>query len=200
MTLNALDAAAASAHTRGAPAAAAELLELAMRLGGDTPERRIQTAAYHFDAGDPTRARSLLEEAVTQTPAGGPRAEAIHTLALVRLYDDSFAEAADLLERGLEVTADDAALRVRMLITLALAAVNARGVPAGVRIAEEAVTNAVDVGDPGLLGLALGMRTIFVSNAETGLMRATCAERCCAMTPTRTFPFHFARTGRTHCC
>ena len=160
MTLNALDAAAASAHTRGAPAAAAELLELAMRLGGDTPERRIQTAAYHFDAGDPTRARSLLEEAVTQMPAGGPRAEAIHTLALVRLYDDSFAEAADLLERGLEVTADDAALRVRMLITLALAAVNARGVPAGVRIAEEAVTNAVDVGDPGLLGLALGMRTI----------------------------------------
>src|SRR4029077_12673418 len=48
MTLQALDTAAASARTRGAPEAAAELLELAMRLGGDTAERRIQTAAYHF--------------------------------------------------------------------------------------------------------------------------------------------------------
>jgi AAA ATPase domain len=72
MILRALDGAAESANTRGAPDAAAELLELAMRLGGDTPQRRIQTAAHHFDAGDPGRARSLLEETTAQMPAARP--------------------------------------------------------------------------------------------------------------------------------
>jgi ATP/maltotriose-dependent transcriptional regulator MalT len=159
-TLQALDTAAASAHSRGAPTAAAELLELAMRLGGDSPILRIRTAAYHFDAGDPARARSLLEEAVTQLPAGGPRADALHLLALVRLYDDSFTEAANLIGRGLEEAPDNPGLRIQMLITLALASVNAGGVPKAVRIAEEAVSNAFDLGEPGLLSLALGMRTI----------------------------------------
>ena len=50
--LEALDTAAESARSRGAPAAAAELLDLALRLGGDTPQRRMRLAAYHFDAGD----------------------------------------------------------------------------------------------------------------------------------------------------
>ena len=40
-TLRSLDSAAQMARLRGAPAAAAELLELAIGLGGDTPERRI---------------------------------------------------------------------------------------------------------------------------------------------------------------
>jgi DNA-binding CsgD family transcriptional regulator len=159
-TLQALDTAAASAHRRGAPTAAAELLELAMRLGGDSPITRIRTAAYHFDAGDPTRARALLEEAIAQLPAGGPRADALHLLALVRLYDDSFSEAANLLERGLEEASDNPGLRVQMLVGLALASVNAGGIPKAVLIAEDAVSNAVDLGEPGLLSLALGMRTI----------------------------------------
>jgi thioredoxin-like negative regulator of GroEL len=110
MTVQALDAAAESARNRGAPAAAAELLELAMRLGADIPKRRIQTAAHHFDAGDLGRAQSLLEETVAQMPPGGHRAEALHTLALVRLYHDSFVEAASLLEQGLGEAGDNAML------------------------------------------------------------------------------------------
>src|SRR5262249_25039894 len=51
-TLDALDTAAAEAVARGAPAAAAELMELAIGLGGDEPQRRIQAAEYHFNAGD----------------------------------------------------------------------------------------------------------------------------------------------------
>src|SRR4051794_14523640 len=62
--LRALDAAAETVRIRGAPAAAAELLDLARGLGGDTPERRIRSAAHHYDAGDPARARNLLEETV----------------------------------------------------------------------------------------------------------------------------------------
>jgi hypothetical protein len=41
VTLRALDAAAETVRIRGAPAAAAELLDLARGLGGDTPERRM---------------------------------------------------------------------------------------------------------------------------------------------------------------
>jgi len=43
-TIEALDTAAEMARGRGAPAAAAELLELAIGLGGDTAERRILSA------------------------------------------------------------------------------------------------------------------------------------------------------------
>jgi hypothetical protein len=67
VTLDALDEAAESAHRRGAPAAAADLLELALSLGGDTPERRIRLATHYFDAADPDRASTLLEEII----AGG---------------------------------------------------------------------------------------------------------------------------------
>ena len=47
----ALDEGALRARSRGAPAAAAELLELTIRLGGDTAERRIGLAQHNFDAG-----------------------------------------------------------------------------------------------------------------------------------------------------
>ena len=73
-TLVALDDAAASAHARGAPAAAAELLELAIGLGGDTAERRIRLAGHYFDAGDPAQARTLLERAIAGLQPGQVRA------------------------------------------------------------------------------------------------------------------------------
>ena len=60
-TLRALDAAADAAAGRGAPAAAAELVELAIGLGGDTPERRIRAAEHHMHAGDLQHAHTLLD-------------------------------------------------------------------------------------------------------------------------------------------
>jgi hypothetical protein len=60
-TLKALDTAAKIARRRGAPVAAAEFVDLAIRLGGDTPKRRIRSARSHLDAGDSARARALLE-------------------------------------------------------------------------------------------------------------------------------------------
>jgi hypothetical protein len=56
-TLQTLDAAADMAGVRGAPTAAAELLDLAIRLGGDTPQRRIRLASHYLAAGDLGRAR-----------------------------------------------------------------------------------------------------------------------------------------------
>ena len=69
VTLQSLDAAAESARRRGAPAAAAELLDLAIGLGGDTPARRIALANHHLNAGDtaagPGSARRTTIDALT---------------------------------------------------------------------------------------------------------------------------------------
>ena len=100
-TLKALDAAADTARARGAPAAAAELLDLAINLGGDTPARRIQCAEHHFRAGEPGRAETLLKPIVDQLPPGRLRVGALNLLAGIRIYDDSLPEAVALLDRAL---------------------------------------------------------------------------------------------------
>jgi ATP/maltotriose-dependent transcriptional regulator MalT len=171
-TFQALDTAAESARIRGAPAAAAELLELAMRLGGDTTKRRIQTATHHFAAGDLGRARLLLEEAVTRIQPSDVRADALRTLALVRIADDSFTEAASLLKQGLDDTAGNAELRVQMLITLSYALLNAGDPPAAMLIVDDALAGAAKIGNPHLVSLAQGMRTVLRFMRGDGLDEA----------------------------
>jgi ATP/maltotriose-dependent transcriptional regulator MalT len=159
-TIAALDTAAEIARARGAPAAAAELLELAIGLGADDPLRGIHCATYYFAASDPGRARQLLEAAVEDLPAGPLRAEALHQLALVRLYDDSFFEAAELLESGLDETGSDVALRARILVSLSFALINAGQPDKAYDRAQQAVTAAESLGVASLLGTALGMRAM----------------------------------------
>ena len=159
-TLQALDTAAEITRTRGAPAAAAELLELAISLGGDDPNRKIRCAAYYFAASDPGRARQILEAVVADLPAGSLRAGALHQLVVVRVSGDSFAEAASLLERGLAETGDDLALRVQMLVTLSFARFNDGQLLDAVGSVDEAVTTAALLGQSNLLSQALGMRVM----------------------------------------
>ncbi len=159
-TIAALDTAAEIARARGAPAAAAELLELAIGLGADDPLRRIGCATHYFAASDPGRARQLLEAVVQDLPHGPLRAVALHQLALVRVFGDNFAEAADLLERGLAETGDDLALRVLMLVTLAFARFNSGQLPSALENGKEAVTEATRLGQRHLLSLTLGMRAM----------------------------------------
>lgn len=159
-TLQSLDGAADLARLRGAPEAAAELLDMAIGLGGDTPERRIRSAKHHFDAGDPAQALVLLEETIAQLPAGVLRAQALSALAFVRLWDDNFLSAADLLERAIGEAADDLAARVPMSVTMSFALVNGGRPDAAVRSVEIAVSEAEQLGQPNLLSLALGMRAI----------------------------------------
>ena len=157
LTLRSLDAAAELAHVRGAPIAAAELVELAMGLGGDTPERGILAAGHHFEAGDPSRAKALLETAIDRLTPGTLRGEALLLLGVVRLYDDSFLEAAGLLERALE-DAVDSASRVRMLVMLAYALFNGGRAEPAMQRADEAVATALRLDRPELVSEALGMR------------------------------------------
>jgi ATP/maltotriose-dependent transcriptional regulator MalT len=157
LTLSSLDTAAERAHLRGAPTAAAELIELAIGLGGDTSERSIRAAGHHFEAGDPARAKALLEKTIDRLPAGTLRGEAMLLLGVVRLYDDSFLEAADLLERALK-EASDSASRVRMLVMLAYALFNGGRPEPAMQRADEAVASALRLDRPELVSEALGMR------------------------------------------
>ncbi|MFS0895821.1 helix-turn-helix transcriptional regulator [Mycolicibacterium litorale] len=159
-TLAALDEAAESARMRGAPAAAAELIDLAIGLGGDTPHRRIMSARHHFNAGDPARAQALLEHAMAELRPGPLRAEAASLLGYVRLLDDSFPDAADLLHHALPEAADHPEALVAMLVTLAFAMFNAGHIDAARQRADEAVRNAQKLGDPPLLSQALSMRAM----------------------------------------
>jgi ATP/maltotriose-dependent transcriptional regulator MalT len=159
-TLEALDTAAVLARTRGAPAAAAELLELAIGLGGATPERRLRAAEHHFDAGDTERSRRALEALRADLPPGALRARTTSLLGLVRLHDDSFVEAAALLEESLTEVDDDLRLRVDVLLALAHAQLNSGRLAAAHAHVTDATVAADRLGDPRLLSQAEGFRVM----------------------------------------
>lgn len=120
-TLAALDGAADTARTRGAPAAAAELLELAIGLGGDKPWRRLRAAGDHFQAGDTKRARTLLEDTVEELRPGVLRAIAFNLLGAMCLFDNRYAEATQLLTRSAEEASDLPTVVVQALMSLSWA-------------------------------------------------------------------------------
>jgi ATP/maltotriose-dependent transcriptional regulator MalT len=151
----ALDQGAARARARGAPAAAADLLELAIRLGADTPERQIALAQDHFDAGDPARARTMLEGTVAGLPAGPGRARALRLLAVVRLHDDSYRESAGYLEQALAEVGPDLRLRVEILNQLMFVLVNLGRIPDALRLTSETMAYAERLGEPDLLAKVL---------------------------------------------
>ncbi|MCV7041317.1 LuxR family transcriptional regulator [Mycolicibacterium moriokaense] len=169
LTLRALDEAAESARVRGAPVAAAELMDLAIGLGGDAPDRRLRSALHHFDAGDHERAAAVLQETVDRLPPGDLRAEALCRLAVVRLYTEGFVEASGVLHQALDDADENSPLRVQILITLAYSLMHANQIHEGRDTATRAVAVAERFGQPHLLSLALGMRVMLGFMAGEGL-------------------------------
>jgi DNA-binding CsgD family transcriptional regulator len=168
-TIAALDAAALHARRRGAPAAAAELLELAENLGADDAGRRIRAAGHHFEAGDPLRARALLEQTVAQLPPGHMRAEAQRLLATVRLHDDSYREAAVLLEQALAEAAGEPAHQARIRLELLYVLTNLGRINDALLHVEPIIEEAERLGDPGLIAQALAASTIIRFLSGQGL-------------------------------
>ncbi len=158
-TLRSLDEAAELARTRGAPAAAAELIDLAIDLGGDDPWRQINSARNHFEAGEPDYAKRLLAEAMNMPP-GVVRCEALHLLATVVLRHDSLPDAATLLREALDDAVSNLGLRVRIQVTLAYSNAHLGQLDLAIRTAELAANTAACLEQPGLVSLALGMRTL----------------------------------------
>jgi DNA-binding NarL/FixJ family response regulator len=115
-----LDEAARLASARGAPAAAATLVDLAV---GATPDdaaserarRQIEAAAYRFVAGETAAARAALEPLVETLPPGRERARALLYLGMTR--EDDLPAAASCFERAaVDADGDDrllASIRIR---------------------------------------------------------------------------------------
>ncbi len=116
----ALDSAADSAHARGAPAAAAELLDLAIGLGGDDPVRRLRSADNHFLAGNTARAAEVLGRVETMEP-GVLRATASSLLATVLMYRNEHHRAVELLRSAADDAAGNVAVLVQVLLRLSFA-------------------------------------------------------------------------------
>jgi DNA-binding CsgD family transcriptional regulator len=98
----ALEDAMALANNRGAPIAAAELGEHALRLTpsdarDDRHRRAIATTRAHMQAGEGTRARAIAVDLVARARAGPSRAEALLLLSELENID----RAAELLDEAL---------------------------------------------------------------------------------------------------
>lgn len=156
-TLLALDTAADSAWGRGAPAAAAELLDLAINLGGDIPARRIRCAEHHLRAGEPDRADKLLKSTMPQLAPGILRAGALNLLAAIRIYDDSLLEAVELLETARQDAEGDRALTVRSLLLSSFAYSYSGMADDAVRHAQQALDHTDGLTMPGPTSQVLAM-------------------------------------------
>jgi DNA-binding CsgD family transcriptional regulator len=139
-TLRALDEAADSALARGAPAAAAELIELAIGLGGDTSSRRIRAAQHRFQAGDIDRAQAVLAPTIDRMTPGAVRAIAFDLLAGMRIYDNSFLQAADRLKAALDDAEGNPVVLVQTLLMLSFVQLNVDEYDEALRHARQAVT------------------------------------------------------------
>lgn len=156
-TLAALDAAADAALTRGAPAAAAELVELSIRLGSDDEARRLRHAELLFRAGAVEQARLRLEPLIDETAPGSMRARALSLLGAVWVYATSFPKAVDVLIRALGDAREDAVLTLLTLLRLAPATGLTGDREKSIAYARRAVACANDIGVDALRSQALTM-------------------------------------------
>jgi DNA-binding CsgD family transcriptional regulator len=154
-----LERAAELAARRGAPEAAAELLEHAIRL---TPidrtelrwSRTTAAAEQRHVAGDFEQVRRLLEPLLLEQPRGPTSARPRLVLAMVRT--DDFEAAASLLEQALVDAGDDDRLVIEIQRVFGDLSANFGDFAGMVARAEEALARAERLGEPGPLGSALG--------------------------------------------
>jgi len=113
---SALEEAGRMARSRGAPDAAAELFDMAVRLtppdqSQEIRRRVMEASATHHEAGDTARARELLAHAVDMSPRGPPRAEALTRLGMVTAAEGGWKHAGALFRSALTEAGDDPSLR-----------------------------------------------------------------------------------------
>jgi ATP/maltotriose-dependent transcriptional regulator MalT len=149
-TLRAVDAAADHARRRGSSSAAAELAELAMRLGASDPTLRVRAAHDHFDAGDAARAKELLEGVLADIGPGLLRADALGLLGTLVYQGEDYARGIELLERALPEAGDDPGMRASIAMELGMAVSNAGRFADLIPYAATAKAAAERFGDDGL--------------------------------------------------
>lgn len=194
-TLSTLDAAADSARARGAPAAAAELVELAIHLGGDKVSRRIRAAEHHYVAGDMQRAGVLLDGVIAELRPGVLRAIALNLLAGVRIFEDDYAAAVDMLERARGDAGDDDAVMVTSLVSLCFAQGMAGTFDEQIATARHAVEIAERAGDPALASPALAIWAHVSAQAGLGIDHAAIQRAVDLQDPDADVPIPFSASA-----
>lgn len=192
----ALERAAASASARGAPEAAAEMCEQAIRLtphdrSADLRRRTVAAGTHSFTAGDRLRARELLESAIADSSPGPERADALRILGEVRYHDDSFLEAIGLFKQAVHEAMKDEHVAAMAELDLAFALVSSGDVPAGEPHASAALRHAEAVGDEGLLAEALAVGVMASCLAGRGVDERTLERALELEDPDRPTPFEF---------
>jgi DNA-binding CsgD family transcriptional regulator len=124
----ALERAAGRATERGAPEAAAALLERSRALtpaatGWKRVRRGLEAADRHFEAGETARARALLEEILSEVRRPPRRADVLRRLGWLAYHERSYGEAVELLERARAEAGEGTALRALIERDLAWAAI-----------------------------------------------------------------------------
>ena len=112
----ALDEAALLASARGAPQSAAELWEMARRATppdrvDDLVRRTHQAGVAHYESGDPSLARSVLEQAVDLSTAGPARARVLLDLGMGLAETEGWRAAWAVFEAARGEAGDDLALQ-----------------------------------------------------------------------------------------
>jgi DNA-binding CsgD family transcriptional regulator len=158
-----LDEAAHEARGRGAPAVAAELLDLALGLdpvavGGEDaeprhPTRFLHAAEAHIAAGNAARGADLLERGLEVCPPGSVRARLLHRLADHLCWTDQVRGLALFVEAIAEAGESALASSIEQELAWVLAPVGR--VTDGVRHAEHAVGLAEAAGEPEVLAGSL---------------------------------------------
>jgi DNA-binding CsgD family transcriptional regulator len=176
----ALEEAALAAHARGAPAAAAELAEQALRLTPrsevtDARRRLLLAADRYFVAGDTVRSTALLGRARAEATPGVERAAVLVELGDV-MWDAEPQEAEALYRQALAEAEGDDALEARIHRTLAeLMALSARLERGGAH-ATLAVEAALRTDDVALKCCALAVRAELRFKAGSGIAAAEMEE------------------------
>lgn len=150
----ALDQAAESARARGAPAAAAELIDLAVKLGGDNLIRRLKSAENHFLAGDTAMARDVLGAVQDYQPAI-LRALGSVLLATICMYDNQHTEAVALLRTAIDDATGNIPMLVQVLLRLSFGLHSIGDSEEARRHIRDAVKLAEELGVPGISSAAL---------------------------------------------
>jgi DNA-binding NarL/FixJ family response regulator len=148
------------ARARGALAAAAELAEQALFLTPaesiDDRHRRLLVAAeLRYAAGDTTRARALLEEALQETSQRLERAELLWGLGEITFEGQDTRVGLDFYHRALDEVEGDDLLRGRILASMVFPAFKHEGSLAARSYARDAVAIAERLGDRPTLAYSL---------------------------------------------
>jgi DNA-binding CsgD family transcriptional regulator len=160
-----LDAAATLAARRGAPDAAAGLVELAFGLtppndAAERCRRLVAASRFWFDAGDLARAQAMLEQARVSAPPGPLRAQALQLLSRVYGRRSTFTEAAEFAAQALAEAGDDPGLRAEAELDLAYCCASMGDLASARAHARAAVDAAEPLGHPDVLADALAALTM----------------------------------------